>query len=212
MANELASQFNKLGYHAVVHASRRTDAGGLSAGVMVASARGSPLIDAMLTLPKEVVRPPKERFALTAWRGGLQQGILLGSVYLFTGEGAGEVKVNFLNQVGSVLRALHRPFILGGDFQMSPEALCGTNWLTTVDARAICAEEATYTAGEVSSSIDFFVASADIAHMCEKPVAAPHALISKHSPVRMRIIGKERAVTHDVIRKPVQIPTERPHQ
>eukprot|EP00973_Karenia_brevis_P022210 3056748-Karenia_brevis.AAC.1 len=50
-------------------------------------------------------------------------GVDLASVYLISGEGPSEANSDILEGLGEKLRHLNRPFVIGGDWQMTADEL-----------------------------------------------------------------------------------------
>ena len=112
---------NSAGYHANIHPSVITPAGGKSAGVAVVAKWQYPIAD--LTLPDLISMPVKERFVFSIWHGPIPNGIGVASVYNVSGAGVGQENLDNLELIGGFLRAWGRPFIISGDWQMSPQQL-----------------------------------------------------------------------------------------
>ena len=92
------------------------------------------------------------------------------------------------SKIGQVLRSLDRPFLLGGDFNMSAETLRSSGWLSAIRAKIVHAphDEPTYVNGlGHGSAIDFFVASDELVPFANKAWVADGA--SQHSRTQARI-------------------------
>ena len=63
---------------------------------------------------------------------GLPFGLLVVSAYFKDGLGASGFNLDLLEKVGEWLLAQRRPWLLMGDFNMSPSALASTGWLERV--------------------------------------------------------------------------------
>ena len=106
--------------HSVLNPSVFTDAGGLHSGVAVLSTWAC----GIAMCESSVVRmPPADRFAVASWNAVHLGGVLLASVYLVASQGLSRVNVQLLDDIGAFLLSTGRPFILSGDWQVSPDLL-----------------------------------------------------------------------------------------
>ena len=143
-------------------------------------------------MPDNLDWPPEHRFAMRVVNAVLDNVLAIGSVYATVGLGYAGENVVFFEQVGRhVLRALDRPFVLGGDFSMSAETLSASGWLSAVRAKVMHApsSDPTYVDGRGhGTAIDFFVVSDDLVPFVNKVwVAEGPACIRGHRPVSIAI-------------------------
>ena len=197
-------QAKRVGFNVEVHASIRTEAGGLSAGVGVACRRAFALTT--INYPTPLLPPPPSRFICKHWRGVLKHGIVLASLYLYDGEGDSQLNQDLLQSVGCILRSIGQPFVCGGDFQMSPAKLQGLGWPGIVRGTLVASDTATYVSGEASSEIDYFVVSNDIAPAVTFCSVKPTRCIKKHVPVMITVSGEDRSRQVRVVRRPPRLP------
>lgn len=74
-------------------------------------------------MPDIVSKPPAHRFIFKRWYGFAAGGLGVGSVYLRDGVGLNEENEATLHSIAGWLKAWGKPFVLGGDWQMSADAL-----------------------------------------------------------------------------------------
>ena len=138
LASELEAfkaQVWTLGWRCVVAPCRLTEAGGRSAGVGIFARRWM-----ALWIDPEIPWAPVEFRSVWAMVAG--NGLpttAVGSIYLRTAEGA---SVENLNILGKTLHAVVRrgcPFILGGDFNMHPQAILDTDLPRVAGSRLVFA-------------------------------------------------------------------------
>eukprot|EP00969_Alexandrium_andersonii_P314472 13892230-Alexandrium_andersonii.AAC.1 len=68
-----------------------------------------------------------------AWVGAvIRGGVHFVSVYLKDGDGLGETNLAILAELAAFLGALRGPWVVGGDWNISPEVLVSSNWLQAV--------------------------------------------------------------------------------
>eukprot|EP00959_Pyramimonas_sp_CCMP1952_P253564 5297818-Pyramimonas_sp.AAC.1 len=65
--------------------------------------------------------------------------------------------------LGSVIRAMRRPFVVGADWDMTPEVVEEAQLPLTLDARLACSRAATCVTHKAAREIDFFCVSQDAA-------------------------------------------------
>eukprot|EP00959_Pyramimonas_sp_CCMP1952_P439159 9193494-Pyramimonas_sp.AAC.1 len=76
-----------------------------------------------MSLPPSTPRalPFPERIQLRWVNAYIPGGFVLGSIYLPDGDPLGAVGSEILGRVGEVLQSLGLPFVLGGDWNATPE-------------------------------------------------------------------------------------------
>ena len=96
--------------------------------------------------------------------------------------------LDILDAAAAVLNSLSGRWVLGGDFNCTPEQLTETGWLRVVGG-VIVAPKATTC---LDRTIDFFVVSAAMAHMVQGAHVIGDALGKPHWPVRLLMNGRAR--------------------
>ena len=112
------------------------------------------------------------------------------SVYLQTGVGgASPYNLGLLEYAGRITSFYRMPWIMGGDYQMTAEALARTLFPEAAGARILTdrGPAGTCVHAHGSSSIDHFLASDDIASVATDAQARLDACTSPHRPVQICI-------------------------
>ena len=112
------------------------------------------------------------------------------SVYLQTGVGgASPYNLGLLEYAGRITSLYRMPWIMGGDYQMTAEALARTLFPEAAGARILTdrGPAGTCVHAHGSSSIDHFLASDDIASVATDAQARLDACTSPHRPVQICI-------------------------
>jgi len=208
MLDDAVRHANANGHHAAMNASKRTPAGGLSAGVAVTSRWQFSLnhVDCPSLQP-----PCPHRFVCRTWHAVLRHGVLLASVYLLDSGRLCQFNIDLLDEVGRYLTCLGIPFIVGGDWQVHPQVLERSGWPAAISASVVCSGQNTYKAGQAETEMDYFLVSNVL--RSSGAVVSCQALecdfVHKHSPVQLTISGRCRKDTCLTIRKPRPIPVVR---
>eukprot|EP00973_Karenia_brevis_P053662 7455265-Karenia_brevis.AAC.1 len=63
------------------------------------------------------------------------------NVYLHDSEGPGPQNHQLLMKMAAFIKAVGRPFIAGGDWNMGPDALRSTGWLDLVNASIVATND-----------------------------------------------------------------------
>ncbi len=164
-----------------------TDAGSTSAGVGVAvrSHLG-------LAMPRRLLDFEQLHSRVQVrWMGALCRGGLhLVSVYLWTSEGLSQRNLDLLQCLAGVLAAIRGPWLLAGDFNVPPESLRESGWLTLVKG-VVHAPAMAACKGRV---LDYFVCSRSLSSAVAAVMNIEDAGVSPHSPVRLLLRGSPRSV------------------
>ena len=195
--------------------ARRNPTGGTTGGVGIVAAEGLTIrrLDekSVGDLVGDLDFCP-ERIQGWETKGWTKGGFLVFSVYLKTGTDAETLDENeaLLEDLGRILRALGRPFLLAGDWQCAPEAL-NKNWLAAINAKNVASGQATCLTWMTCTEIDFFVVSWDLEPFVGNAEVDEDFEVRPHRCVRLRgnqLPGQRRL---RVIRRPKAIPVELPH-
>ena len=87
----------------------------------------------------------------------IKGGVICAVVYLHVGEGWSERNLEIIQTLGSKLVALNQPFVIMGDFNMSPEEFSQCDFLNQVNASVVAPDTVTFKQAGHSSSIDFLL-------------------------------------------------------
>ena len=143
-----------------------------------------------------------------AWVGAVMRGGLhCGSIYLRDSEGLSPSNLAILGAATAAICALRGPWILGGDWNMTPATLIASNWLSTVDGVIVAPELPTCN----SSVYDFFVISKSLVHAVAGGQRIEDAGLHPHWPVRLLLRGDARRYLVRRLVRPQLIPAVLPH-
>ena len=153
------------------------------------------------------------RIVATWVEGGVRGGILCLSAYLWTTEGLSERNVEVLAQLGEMIRQRRGPWIIGGDFNMSPERLRSEAgwWLEKVGGCIKATEQTTFRPQQgTHSELDYFIVDVNIEHAVVRTEVVVSLEVRPHRAVRLviRPLGANQLVT--VMRRPREFPRDRP--
>ena len=204
----IISQANRIGFHMAAHPSIITDKGGLSAGVGIASPWAHGL--GIINYPMQSDNPVESRFILRHLSGILKQGVVTGSIYCHTGVGDGQLNMDLLRRACGVLRGIGLPFVLGGDFQMSPQMLAEAGIPGMFRAQIFNPSCDTFVSGDVASEIDYFLVSNDLAPFVISCSARFVTCVANHAVVELVLDTIDRTKCIQVIRKPKRLPLKEP--
>eukprot|EP00972_Heterocapsa_arctica_P085005 12526566-Heterocapsa_arctica.AAC.1 len=70
----------------------------------------------------------EHRVSAMHWMALVKGGVDVVSVYLKSGEGTSEANATILDSISDKILPLNRPFVVGGDWQMTTEELDSMGW------------------------------------------------------------------------------------
>ena len=118
-------------------------------------------------------------------------GFSLGSVYLHDSVGVhAKCNLDLLQEVAAELALLAGGWIIGGDWNCTPEELVATGWLELIDG-VIHAPRMPTCNGHI---YDYFVVKRSFQHAVFRVVAIGDALCKPHSPARMLLRSAPRCI------------------
>ncbi len=139
--------------------------------------------------------------------------ILLASVYLRDGKGAGADNRATLARVGACASAQGAGCLplVGGDFQCCPSDIEGTGFPEQIKGQVMAARSTrgTYRTTTVASTLDFYVVAQSLAEVVEDVRLAEGTGIKGHVPVQMTFAPRPVALKALAVRKPPDLPIER---
>ena len=123
------------------------------------------------------------------------------SLYLQDSVGV-EANMDTLHELAALLKAIDGPWIVAGDFNLSPEALAESNWHRIVGGTIMAPKQATCN----SSTYDYFVVKNSLASRVAAVQVLKDGGLTPHSPCRLylRAAGDRKALRR--LRKPMKIP------
>ncbi len=147
---------------------------------------------------------------MTHWCGVTKGGILVASLYAYTGPDAEARNADLINLVARQLAAVRLPFVIGGDWNTSPQALAETGFPQRLRAFVATAGVASYISAGAASELDYFV----ISKVLKPGVCTIKVLdgtnVPKHSPVEITFSGKPRSDTVLTLARPPRRPPGNP--
>ena len=189
-----AREARRLGWNSSASQAHRTAANKASGGCAVAARRGIGLSPHHYDI---VVDGLHHRFHI-AWVAGIVRGgVHCGSLYLRDSEGLSAENLSILDHVAGTLARIRGPWIIGGDWNITPELLLSTNWLSMVHG-TIVAPRAPTCHGAV---YDFFVVADGLIPSVAGVSRVDDAGLHPHWPTRLLLRGDARRhLTRQMVR------------
>ena len=143
--------------------------------------------------------------------GVLRGGVMLISVYLWHTEGLTTRNLAILNAAGEAVARHGGPWIMVGDFNMTPEELQGAHeWLRKIGGKITAPREPTCRSVSGGRVIDFFVLDCRIATAVHDIWADPDFPSSPHNAVVLRLGGMATRELAKQLRRPRPFPVDKP--
>ena len=118
-----------LGWSAAASPAKRVGDVHGSGGCAVATRRGN----GIRPHPNEIIKDGFAHRAKFAWVAGFVPGVIhMGSVDLIDSVGLAPENLEVLQEVAIALKQLKGPWILGGDWNVTPQVLAASNWVTII--------------------------------------------------------------------------------
>ena len=189
--DETESTVRRDGWRMAISACGKGVEGGNSAGVAVGCRNHIGMRDAY---PEFGVPELEQRLTLEKVDCAARGGLNLGSCYLISGTGIATTKnLDRLHCLAGMLKRISGPWIIGGDFNGTPEELAATGWLKVVGGRIHRPKMPT--CGE--RCLDFCVSSMCIVDdIVDVKLVADNT--SPHSPVRLYMKTKIRRTRQEL--------------
>ena len=189
---KVARRGRALGWNATASMAHRTAADKCSGGCVVAVRRGNGIV------PHEIVKHGfRHRFHIAWVATILKGGLHLGSVWLRDSEGLSPENLLILQEVAAVISQVRGPWILGGDWNLTPQTLQTTNWLQMVGGVIVAPSSPTCHA----STYDFFVVCKGLESSVAGVQRIDDAGHQPHWPARLLIRGDgRRPMTRQLVR------------
>ena len=128
------------------------------------------------------------------------------SIYLIDGEKDSENNLAILAEVTALIKTLKGPWIVAGDFNMSPSELKATNWHRTAGGQI----HAPSTATCLATIYDFFVVCNSLSPAVAGVQTIEDGGLYPHSPARLLIRANARRPAARRLRRPTKVPGKLP--
>jgi len=192
-----------IGWNCSASPAKLTELGGPSGGCVVAARRGTGIRAEEGAVPGRIAH----RFHVAWVAAVVRAGLHIASIYLRDGVGLDDENLATLHEVAGILRGLRGPWILGGDWNVSPEVLLGSNWLSVVGGVVVAPKTPTCN----KHVYDFFVVSEGLLPAVRGVIRVADAGLNPHSPVRLLLSGDgRRHLTRQLVR-PLAVPGALPY-
>ena len=196
------NQAQQLGWRVSLSPAHATSITGTSGGTAVASRKGLGHIPCHNAIKEEY----RHRIG-AAWLGAVQKGgVHFVTVYLKDGEGISQTNQAILTELAAYLGTIRGPWIVGGDWNVTPQQLQSASWDSIVKG-SIKQPAGPTCNGKV---YDYFVVSKSIEASVVAVTSLENGGFSPHSAVRLFLSGAAR---HKAVRrlvKPKMIKAELP--
>eukprot|EP00972_Heterocapsa_arctica_P100020 14750071-Heterocapsa_arctica.AAC.1 len=139
---------------------------------------------------------------------GIRGGLRMCSLYLIASEAESGKNQDLLFQVGAVVQAMSKSYIIGADWEMEPEFL-PAGWVKAIGVHIRAARKPTCISWACSSEIDYFVVGKAV-KMCAMEVEVLDEVPTKpHRAVCMTCMAWDGSQRVQMLRKPKPIPVPR---
>ena len=188
-----------------------TEAGGLSAGVSIVVPKPT-LFSFCAALGRWDLSPQSHPGrAVLGWvNAGIKGGVLVVVIYLYDGEGWSDRNISIMHEVSSALVALGQPFVLMGDFNMSPSEFVQGCFLDSVKGVLLAPDEPTFQATNSNSVIDYFIISSSLACAVSQGPWVQYGGVGPHHSVHLVINGCGRDQVVNSLCRPARFAVEPP--
>jgi hypothetical protein len=156
---------------------------------------------------EEVQVPHNARMGFWCTSGGGPSGCLLVPVYLSTGKEDSLENMQLLYQVGGVLRASGKAYIVGADWQMEPGTLHASGWPDSIGGHIKQAGRPTCMSS--GREIDFFIVHDRFTD--GRATIIDEVATRPHRPVCLRLAGRAPGLMVRVLHKPRAFPIDPIH-
>ena len=191
------------GWNVNISPASSTVLDGVSAGTMIACRfhLGMTKVDSVPIDPRFA-----DRITVSHVRAVCRGGIFLLSAYFKDSEGLSVFNLDLLQELPRIIRALHGPWMLAADFNMTPALLLSSGWLSLVQG-VIAATKAPTCRGKED---DYWVVCAKLGGATFDPALVRDTAVGPHSAVRLWLQGKPRSNMVRAVRTPLRAPPDLP--
>ena len=199
---QAANQAHRAGWKAAFGPALATCAKGTSGGTAVCVRKGVGVV------PNPAATDGYEHRIAGAWvQGALRGGVHFFSVYLKDGEGVSDTNLAILTELAALLGAVRGPWVVGGDWNLTPEMLAQSGWTSIVKGRVAAPAEPTCN----GKTYDYFVVSESLSDAVQGVVRIADGGCNPHWAARLYLSGATR---HKAVRRlvrPDKVPADLPH-
>ena len=140
--------------------------------------------------------------------------LLVLNVYLDQTDQLGVKNRAILMMAGVTIECLGIPYVMGGDWNLTPQQIIATEWINTIDGQVIAPEDPTCrpTPSHTGKIIDYFIVSQWLAPLVlsiaidKEDVYRPHCAVVMHIKIAPDLVYETSAM------KAASFPEERPIQ
>ena len=209
---DLQSMARRNGWKGTVVQATTGEGGGIGAGVATFTPLHIPCGE-LPCVPHDISPKGSEGRAIATWMQQIVPCGTLLSVYLHTGEGPSPRNKALLGQALQVVGSSGTPWIMGGDFQDTPEEV--ESWAGEDVARArgrfyYGMEPTIYPSNGAPRVIDYFIVAEELAHMVEKVSVKGELAVSPHRAVALILKSSSQPLLLNRLRTPKTFPREKP--
>ena len=195
-------QADRLGWRVHLGPALVTSALGTSGGTAVASRKG------LGSSPHNFIADGFKHRIGAAWICAVVKGgVHCFSLYLKDGDDMGDTNTAILTQLAAAIAAVDGPWVVGGDWNMTPKALLDSNWPSIVKGHIHAPALPTCN----DSTYDFFLVSSSLNEAVRGIVRLSDGGCKPHWTVRLYLHGAARAKAVRRLVKPDAIPGVLPH-
>jgi len=194
----LRNQGRDKAWNFIASSALRTAADKASGGCAVGVRRGNGVTESDASYNHAI----DHRFVL-GWTAAVRRGGLhCGSVYLKDAAGLCEHNLLVLQEIAVALRQLRGPWVLGGDWNLTPDVLQSSGWLDVVHGVVVAPTAPTC----FSATYDYFVVAEELVPFIAGCVRIDDAGLYPHWPARLLLRGDARRLAVRKLRQPPQGP------
>ena len=185
------------GWKCTASSAHRTAADKASGGCVIA-VKGGHGIQAV-----GKIKDGYEHRVLFSWTSAvLAGGLHIGSVWLRDSEGLTEANMYILKEIAAVVQQLRGPWILAGDWNLTPEILASSNFLKMIGGTVVAPDCPTCN----GSAYDYFVICRGLIPAVQGVYLIGDAGYQPHYPVRLVLRGDGRRFLIRQLVRPKHIP------
>ena len=137
----------------------------------------------------------------------IKGGIHCFSLYLKDIEGMGETNLAILTEVAALIGTVRGPWIVGGDWNLTPDTLQASNWPATVGGVVRAPSDGTCN----EKTYDYVVTSANLSSAVVHTTRVDDGGLVPHPPARIFLAGDARHKGVRRLIRPTAVPGTLPH-